>query len=39
MIWIVYCTNIVEGIVVEGPNAELATPSFYREWYKDKVIK
>jgi len=39
MIWILYGPNIVEGIVGEGPNAKLATASFYREWYKEKVVK
>lgn len=38
MIWIVCGPNIVEGIVGEGPNAKLATASFYRQWYKEKVI-
>jgi hypothetical protein len=38
MIWIVYGANIVEGIVGEGPNADFATASFYREWYKEKVL-
>ena len=39
MIWIVYGANIVEGIVGEGPNAEFATADFYREWYKERVLK
>jgi hypothetical protein len=39
MIWIKWGLNIVEGIVDQGPNAELATASFYRQWYKEKVLK
>ena len=39
MIWIVYGGSIVEGIVGEGPDACYATADFYRQWYKEKVIK
>jgi hypothetical protein len=39
MIWIVYGPNIVEGVVGEGPDAKLATASFYRDWYKQKVFR
>ena len=39
MIWIVYGGNIVEGIAGEGPDACYATADFYRQWYKEKVIK
>lgn len=39
MIWIVYGENIAEGIVGEGPGAKFATADFYRQWYKEKIIK
>lgn len=39
MIWIVYGGNIAGGVLGEGPNAELATASFYRSWYREKVLQ